>query len=457
MSYIHEFGAVGRDQVDDTENILHAIEYGDGQLECKQGDYIITKTIEIKLSKTRRFALNGCGGTAKIIMKGSGPAFRIIGTHQGSADPSTVKPDVWLKQRHPMLANIEIEGGHPEADGIEIIGVFQPRIEGVLIHQVRHGIMLSGVNRNVIISNCNIYHNSGVGIYCKNLNLHQINIIGNHISYNRLGGIRIEDTEIRNLQITGNDIEYNNHRTHKTAPEPTAEIYIDASKPKCTVAEVTIASNTIQATISEGGSNIRIIGPKHSLGKTDWNFYPPCLYAITGNVISSQEINVHLTGCNGVTFSGNNISSAGKFNVVLENSSKIQFSGCNFRPHHYGKSSALKFINSEEIILSACYLTGIDDDSMPEGIDLLSIEHCQNIIVSSTQIVVSERKKIKVSHCSMVHFNACTLLKNCPAPIIEWRGEGSNNMMSSNIIASKNDIVKDDLIKLELQANLFSE
>ncbi|CAN5173200.1 hypothetical protein BH23VER1_BH23VER1_36100 [soil metagenome] len=49
-----------------------------------------------------------------------------------------------------------------------------------------------GRNRNVIISHCHIYHNSGVGIYLEGLNLHQISVVGSHISYNRLGGIRIE-------------------------------------------------------------------------------------------------------------------------------------------------------------------------------------------------------------------------------------------------------------------------
>src|SRR5690606_27574007 len=122
---------------------------------------------------------------------------------------------------------------------------------------VRHGIRLTGRNRNVLITHCHVYYNTGVGIFMDELNLHQINIIGCHISYNRLGGIRIEKSEIRNLQITGNDIEYNNHRVHGTDPEITAEIYIDTTTPKASVAEVTIVSNTIQATESAGGCNIR--------------------------------------------------------------------------------------------------------------------------------------------------------------------------------------------------------
>src|SRR5690606_12535084 len=154
----------------------------------------------------------------------------------------------------PTVRDLEITADHPEGDGIELVGTMQATIEGVLIHKMRHGIRLHRRNRNVLINACHIYHNTGVGVFLDEVNLHQINIVGNHISYNRLGGIRIEKSEIRNLQITGNDIEYNNHRTHGTEPKPTAEITIDTQAPGATVDEVTICSNTIQATVSPGGA-----------------------------------------------------------------------------------------------------------------------------------------------------------------------------------------------------------
>ena len=119
-----------------------------------------------------------------------------------------------------------------------------------MVTHCRHGIHLVERNRNVLISHCHIYFNRGVGVYLDGVNLHQINIASSHISYNRQGGIRLERSEVRNLQITGNDIEYNNFRAHKTEPEPTAEIYIDTTAEGASVNEVTIASNTIQATDS---------------------------------------------------------------------------------------------------------------------------------------------------------------------------------------------------------------
>ncbi|MGY8691150.1 MAG: right-handed parallel beta-helix repeat-containing protein, partial [Verrucomicrobiales bacterium] len=106
----------------------------------------------------------------------------------------------------------------------------------MLIRKVHDGIRLVRRNRNVIVSHCHVYHNTGAGIFLDGVNLHQINISGSHISYNRLGGIRIERSEVRNLQITGNDIEYNNAKTHPgLADEPTAEIYVDTTAPGASV------------------------------------------------------------------------------------------------------------------------------------------------------------------------------------------------------------------------------
>ncbi len=55
-------------------------------------------------------------------MEGAGPAFRFVGTHRGSAAPSTFESRVWDRQRAPMIDGIEILGVHPDACGIEATG-----------------------------------------------------------------------------------------------------------------------------------------------------------------------------------------------------------------------------------------------------------------------------------------------------------------------------------------------
>jgi hypothetical protein len=77
----------------------------------------------------------------------------------------------------------------PEADGIEATGTMQITISRVAVHEARHGMHLTVRNRNVIISDCHLYHNTGIGVFYDNVDLHQSNIIGSHISYNAGGGV----------------------------------------------------------------------------------------------------------------------------------------------------------------------------------------------------------------------------------------------------------------------------
>ena len=110
MSNVKAFGAEGDGKTDDTQAIQHAVADADGRLEFPRGNYLITKTIEIKLDEVGRIAIAGDDGTATIIMAGEGPAFRIIGTHKGTGDPLSAKPNIWERQRMPTIRNIEITG-----------------------------------------------------------------------------------------------------------------------------------------------------------------------------------------------------------------------------------------------------------------------------------------------------------------------------------------------------------
>ena len=292
MSDVKAFGAAGDGVQDDTQAIIHAIEQGDGYLVFSKGTYKVTETIVFDLSKHGPISIDGSGATATIEMHGEGPAFRFLGTHEKPAHPESVAENIFKTERMPTIQNLAFTSKHENGDGIELVKTFQATLSQLHFRRCRNAIRLYQRNRNCIVSNCHIYHNTGVGILIDDCNLHQINIIGNHISYNRRGGIRIEGSQVYNLQITGNDIEYNNHNSHNAGPAPVAEIYIDSTGPNAIINEVTIASNTIQATVSEGGCNIRILEDR-----SNNTMRLPGLYAITGNVIGSQEINMHISGC----------------------------------------------------------------------------------------------------------------------------------------------------------------
>ena len=431
MSKVKNFGATGDGKTDDTAAIQHAINDGDGLLIFPKGTYRITKTLEIPLAKTGSHGLTGSLGTATIIMDGPGPAFRLIGNHGGTGDPGSVKPGVWKSERMPQIREFAIEGAHPEADGIELTGTMQAIIDGVMVRNTRHGIHLVKRNRNILIVNCHIYHNRGAGIFLENLNLHQINIATSHISYNRLGGIRIEGSEIRNLQITGNDIEYNNApRSFPNLPtEPTAEIWIDTTADRASVNEVTIASNTIQATESKGGCNIRIVE------KSDGS-RPPGLIAITGNIIGSQENNVHLTNCYGVTITGNSIYSGGNRNLLVEDSSMITVGSNHFRRHTERFGTGVRFTNSQDCTITGCSFLEESPEQQKNGASLLELAKCERIAITGCTFTNGLPHGINASDCHNILITGCTVAETREKPlaksVINFTGKGSGNLLTSS-------------------------
>lgn len=428
MSSVKGFGAVGDGKADDTNAVLHAVEQSDGVIRFPRGRYRLTRTIEIPLDPHGPLSVEGTSGGATVVMAGPGPAFRFVGTHGGTGDPGSVKPNVWQSQRMPSLRNLEITGAHAEADGVELIQTMQPVIQGVLIRQVRDGIRLHRRNRNVLICDSHIYHNTGVGVFLDRVNLHQINISDNHISYNRRGGIRIEGSEVRNLQITGNDIEYNNHKVHGSAPEPTAEIYIDTTAERASVNEVTVASNTIQATVSPGGCNLRFL-EKRGEGR------PPGLWTITGNIIGNQENSVHLTGCHGMVFSGNCIYSSKDWNVLIEQSSHITLTGNSFRRHTPSLHAGVRIHDSRDCVLSGCIWEDESAEGQASGNPLLELADCRRITIQGCQFIGGVPFGMTAERCREISLVGSSLV-DPRAPqksrgLVRFAGAGSHNLIAN--------------------------
>jgi hypothetical protein len=438
MSNVKSFGAAGDGKIDDTADIQHALDQGNGSLFFPRGVYRITRSIEVQLKDKGPSCISSIGGTATILMDAPGPAFRVVGNHAGTGHPTSVKDQTRDIERMPCIRELVIEGRNNDADGIEWTGTMQGRIDGVMIRHCRDGIRLVNRNRNVLISNCHIYHNNGVGIQLDGVNLHQINICNNHISYNRLGGIRIEKSEVRNLQITGNDIEYNNQKLHPDfANEPTAEIYIDTTAPKATVNEITIASNTIQATVSPGGCNIRIVD-------APGQDRPPGLWAISGNIIGSQENNVHLTGCHGVVLSGNCIYSCGSRNLLIEKSTQVNIGSNDFRRHTPAMFCGIRLVDSENCVISGCTLKDEHENGQPTGASLLELENCRRITVNGCQFLDGVPYGIDVVRSSWVNIAGCTVADTRKARkakgAIRFAGKGENNQLAANLVDIDADI-----------------
>jgi polygalacturonase len=399
MSSVREFGVRGDGRTDDTAAILHAVEKGDGQLVFPRGDYLITRPILIPLERHGRIAIMGQGGTARLIMAGPGAALHLAGTHRKTALPADVDEGVWQKERLPTVQGLEIVGAHPEADGLLLDGVMQPTVLGILIRRCRHGIRLRGRDRNVVIADCHIYDNSGIGIFFDRVNLHQTNLSGNHVSYCRQGGIRVQGSEVRNLQICGNDIEYN----HDEKAETSADILFDCREG--TLREGTLVGNTIQAVPTRGGANVRLLG----VGRDNPNAVG--LLAITGNLIGSQEAALHLVACRGVVVSGNSLYSGRRYALLAERAEHLVLAGnsIDHNPEYRG-------VSSDRVVLRGCRnvtASGLlHQHARPaDGDDPASweVRDCENVSITGCQILGARVRGLAVHNSSVVRLADSTI------------------------------------------------
>jgi len=442
MSNVRHFGASGDGKTDDTEAVLHALADGDGVLEFPRGEYVLSKTVTVPLNQAGRVGIHGKTGTAKIIMKGPGPAFALVGTHAGTADPGSFKDATWQRERMPTVLNLEVVGAHPQADGFLVEGTMQSTFEGVLLRKLRNGIRFQRRARNVLISHCHIYNNSHVGIYLDHCNLHQAIITGSHISYNAAAGIKILGGQVRNFQITGNDIEYNYSRD--TADS--ADVLIDCRPEGATINEGTLSGNTIQARISRGGANVRLIGnheiPDNSAG----------MLAITGNLIGSQETGIHLLRACSTVISGNTIYGAARRNLLIEQCRNIVV-GANSIDHNTDLGNKRQLATGIRIVGSRdTSLCGVQIKDAPAGQHtlagaapierqgLIELIDCERATLSGLHVIDGTPHGIYVENSTFVHVTGSRVVEARDEPMmrssIRFAGKGNRNRISSCLLGA---------------------
>jgi hypothetical protein len=256
----------------------------------------------------------------------------------------------------PLISGIEILGAHEEADGVELDQTVAATIDRVSVRWCRHGIRLFRRNRNVIISNCHFYENSGIGVYLDDVNLHQINVANSHVSYNRGGGIVVRDGNVRNLQVVGCDIEAN--MPADETPTDTANVLIDVSgsadDATKSIAEISITGCTIQhsanysgdpnLTVAPGGANIRLAGKA---------IYPIDSVTISGNVLSDTTTNIDIRHAIDVSIQSNNFFAPKPNHLVVSDSRRVVVVGNTFNPRQFVRPGTIQFKDCADCILSS--------------------------------------------------------------------------------------------------------
>jgi hypothetical protein len=425
-----EYGAIGDGKADDTKAIQAAIDAGKGGLWFPKGVYRLTQPIVIDLDRVGFTSLSS-DGTARVLMAGAGPAFKFVGTHKGTAEPKSFQAEVWEHQRTPMVDGLEIVGAHAEADGIEATGTMQLTITRVTVRDARHAIHLTVRNRNIIISNCHLYHNTGIGIYYDEVDLHQSNVIGCHISYNAGGGIVSRGGQVRNLQVGTCDIESN-----KTSDGPPgANMLLDCTGGS--IAEVAIVGCTLQHNNqSPGSANVRFLGqgtPAGGIEKPQWGHL-----TIADNVLTDVEVNVELKQARGVVIHGNTFGPGHVHDLLVEECSNIVVGANTFDrnpPYFTGKlakaQGGLVFRNSRDCSLNALHVNGVHGKEAA-----VLLEECDAFNISDCTIFDNEGIGLLLRNVTRTRVGGCVIRareEGKSSPALRATG-GKGNWITQNLL-----------------------
>ncbi len=433
---VRDHGAKGDGTADDWQAIQTTVDAGAVLL--PPGTYRITKTVTVDLSKAGFTSIRG-EGVARVVMAGTGPAFLLKGSHQGTADPKSFKDIVWERERMPNVDGIEIVGDNPAADAIEATGTMQLILTRLLIRKCRHGVRLTGRDRNVIVSDSHIYQNRGIGIFMDAVNLHQINVTGCHISYNDGGGIVCKAGEIRNLQITGCDIESN----QGVDSPPTANVLIDSTGGSN--AEVAITGNTLQHNhLAAGSANVRIKGPSNPMKVSDE--LRDGHVTITGNVVSDVKVNVHLDHARGVVITGNTFWTAYEWNLLAEHSAFVTVGANNFdRNPRYAAEEKPETANAIAFRdCSDCTLTGFTLSRTRACSAGLALERCNRFNLSNLSILDCDEVGLLLKDVSNSRIAGC-LIRDDRANAKSWSLKatgGRANMIVDNYLGRPFEVAR---------------
>ncbi|MEA3367019.1 MAG: right-handed parallel beta-helix repeat-containing protein [Planctomycetota bacterium] len=415
---VRDFGAAGDGTADDTAAFQKAVDAGAGDIRLPRGRYRLTRTVVVDLDRVGPTCFQGTGA-ATVVMAGPGPALRFVGTHEGTAAPRSVKPNVWTRQRSPAAVGFEIVGAHPAACGIEATGTMQLTLARLTVRKTLHAVHLVKRNRNVIVSACHLYENRGVGLYLDDVDLHQINVVGSHISYNGGGGIVVRAGNVRNLHVTGCDIEGN-----MDADGPaTANVLIDSAGGKGGCGEVAIVGCTIQHTRGAPGSaNVRVIG-------TDGGGVRRGNVLIADNVLSDVHVNVHVAKARGVSIVGNTFWQGQQHNLLVEDTRSLVVGPNLFdrAPSYQRKApsaNALLFRRCQDATVTGLHVFGVG--GVPAGIVL---EDCRRFNVTGCTVLDCEGAGMLLKNVSDSRLSDCLIRHAEPPdgwrPVVVQGGSGN--------------------------------
>ncbi|MCE5240813.1 right-handed parallel beta-helix repeat-containing protein [bacterium] len=386
---LKQFGVVGDGVADDAPALQRALDETRGVFFLPPGDYRLTHGLKVRLDQRGHTAVRSAG--ARLLNQSPEPALHVIGTHTGSASPAELTDAVGAHELMPTVCDLEIVGGHG-GDGIRLERTYKAVVSRVTVRDCVHGIHIPNHNRNIIIADCHLYRNYGIGVFLDNVNLHQINIHGCHIQYNYRGGIKIVEGNVRNVQIVGNDIEYN--RNPDDASEPAGDVWFVAGP--IGIREGAICGNTIQGVPTQDGANVRLEGISPQ------NMLKVGLLTVSGNLITSQQVNILCRYARGIALGDNIHISGHERNIRLEDCEQVTITGAVLDNNPDYRPAAPGGIELNRV--QGCTVTGVMAENCREA---LSATACSGLSVTGCCFRNTQGRALNLMNCSDVAVTGC--------------------------------------------------
>ncbi len=383
------FGVVGDGIADDAPALQRALDETSGTFTFPPGAYRLGHGLKVRLDQRGQTHLRGSG--ARLLNESTDPALHVVGTHQGSASPAELTAEVAASELMPTVCDLEIVGTQ-SGDGIRLEHTYKAVVSRVAVRDCRHGLHIPNHNRNVIIADCHVYHNYGVGVFLDDVNLHQINIHGCHISYNYGGGIKILQGNVRNVQIVGNDIEYN--RNPDDDAQPTGDVWFVAGP--IGIREGAICGNTIQGVPTADGANVRLEG----LGPDNW--LKVGLLTVSGNLITSQRFNILCRYARGIALGDNLHISGHERNIHIEDCEQVSIAGAILDNNPDYQPTAPGGIELQRV--HGCTVTGVVAENCR---DALRAHDCTGLCITGCCFRNTRGEAVSLLNCTDVAVTGC--------------------------------------------------
>lgn len=276
----------------------------------------LTGSVSIDPDKCKMFD----GGNSTFIIDGDFSAFSIAGslTSSMTANPGTLSAKIKESEAEFKIVNCKIRSsGGSSGTGVSLSGVFKAVVAGCYLHELKNGISIANQCRDILIAENSIYGCASYGIYVQSTtNLHQLNVVGNFISYCYYCIYLYQPVQIANFQCTGNDIEVSNYPSSGQSSFRAIRI-ISGDGKSGQLSEIEIVGNTVQGH-SDSTNIIEIVGG---------NSRNVELVSIVGNHISNSTGNIIvLNKTKAIACSGNTFKDGG-YAFSITDSSKIAIVG----------------------------------------------------------------------------------------------------------------------------------